>query len=91
MSLPAISRRTVLKSGLAATALGSLQQSSTGKKNDGPQKQDQAVGVPLVLRQNSLETLCTEAAKMGLVGVDLLNPEEYECRTATGSPAPWAT
>jgi hydroxypyruvate isomerase len=25
-----------------------------------------------------LETLCTEAAKMGLVGVDLLNPEEYE-------------
>lgn len=73
------SRRAALKSGMATTALASLAQIAN------------ADGVPLVrkgrIRQSvcrwcykdiPLDRLCAYAAQIGLKGIDLLQPDEYE-------------
>ncbi len=78
MSNGKMSRRTALKSGLAVSALASLP---------GIANADDAVATKKRIRQSvcrwcyqkiPLDDLCAAAAQMGLVGVDLLNPEEYE-------------
>ena len=79
MRLPQLSRRTLVKSGLAATALGTLpavfqaEEKMTTRKN----RIKQSV-CKWCYPKMSLEELCDAAAKMGLVGIDLLNPDEYE-------------
>jgi hydroxypyruvate isomerase len=79
MSLPAISRRMVLKSGLAATALGSLPAVFDGEEKVTARKNRIKQSVcRWCYAKMPLEDLCTAAAGMGLVGVDLLKPEEYE-------------
>jgi len=74
-----LSRRAALKSGLATTALASLAQIA------------KADGVPLARKGRihqsvcrwcykdiPLDRLCAYAAQIGLKGIDLLQPEEYE-------------
>jgi hydroxypyruvate isomerase len=79
MRLPQLSRRTMLKSGMAATALGTLpavfhaDEKMTTRKN----RIKQSV-CKWCYPKMSLDEMCVAAAKMGLVGIDLLNPDEYE-------------
>jgi hydroxypyruvate isomerase len=79
MSYLEISRRSALKAGLAATALASLPGILSGEESVPARKK--------AIRQSvcrwcypkiPLDELCASAAHMGLVGVDLLQPEEYE-------------
>ena len=78
MSLPEISRRAALKTGLAATALTSLSGMSMGEEVIARKKRIKQSVCRWCYQKMSLEDLCASAAQMGLVGVDLLQPEEYE-------------
>jgi hydroxypyruvate isomerase len=79
MSHIEISRRTALISGIAATALTSLSRMLSGEEAAPVRKkriQQSACrpcyqGIPL-------NDLCAAGARIGLVGIDLLQPEEYE-------------
>ncbi len=79
MNLPAISRRAVLKSGIAVTALGSLPAVFDGEEKVTTRKNRIKQSVcRWCYPKIELDALCADAAQMGLVGVDLLKPEEYE-------------
>ncbi len=74
-----LTRRAALKSGLAATALAPLtgilmgEESATARKN----RIHQSV-CRWCYKQIQLDQLCASAAQIGLKGVDLLGPDEYE-------------
>ena len=79
MSFLEMSRRAALKTGLAATALTSLPGILRGE--------DGATARKKRIRQSAcrwcykdipLDDFCAAAAQMGLEGIDLLGPEEYE-------------
>src|ERR1035441_1919747 len=73
------SRRTVLKSGLAATALASLGGILKGEEKTQLKKQRIRQSVCRWCYQKiPLEQLCAFAAQIGLRGVDLLEPVDYE-------------
>ncbi|HUA93242.1 MAG TPA: TIM barrel protein [Terracidiphilus sp.] len=74
-----LTRRAALKSGLAATALAPLtgilmgEEPVTARKN----RIHQSV-CRWCYKEIPLEQLCAAAAQIGLKGVDLLQPEEYD-------------
>ncbi len=74
-----LTRRAALKSGLAATALASLRGPASGadatpvRKNRIHQSACQ-----WCYKDIPLDQLCAFAAQIGLKGIDLLQPEEYE-------------
>jgi hydroxypyruvate isomerase len=73
------SRRAALKSGLATTALASLSQIAKGD-NASPVRKGrihQSV-CRWCYKDIPLDRLCAYAAQIGLKGVDLLQPDEYE-------------
>lgn len=73
------SRRAVLKSGLAATALASLAGLLRGEEKIPLRKQRIRQSVCRWCYQKiPLEQLCAFAAQIGMLGVDLLEPEDYE-------------
>ena len=78
MSLPKLSRRAALKTGLAATALASLSGMMEGEEVMARKKRIKQSVCRWCYQKIALDDLCASAAQMGLVGVDLLKPEEYE-------------
>jgi len=78
MKLIDISRRTALKSGLAATALASLAGIMKGEQVISRKKNIRQSVCRWCYQKIPLDELCAAASQMGLVGVDLLQPEEFE-------------
>ena len=79
MRLPEMSRRTAMKAGVAAAALGSLQGILGGEEKMTTRKDRIRQSVcRWCYAKIPLDDLCAAAAQMGLMGVDLLQPEEYE-------------
>jgi hydroxypyruvate isomerase len=79
MSLSEMSRRSALKTGLAATALTSLSGMSKGEENAPARKKRIRQSVcRWCFEKIPLDELCAFAAQTGLFGIDLLSPEEYE-------------
>jgi hydroxypyruvate isomerase len=84
-NVPSLTRRKLLQTTAATAAATLLSRSALSQAPSAP------VAAPAKLRNNihqsvsrwcypktSLEDLCAYAAKIGLVGVDLLKPEEFE-------------
>jgi hydroxypyruvate isomerase len=78
-SIHAISRRAVLKAGLAVTALAPLTALLQGEGTMSVSKKRIHQSVcQWCYPEIPLDKLCAFAAEIGLEGVDLLKPEEYE-------------
>lgn len=74
-----LTRRAALKAGLAATALAPLAAMAKEEQNVTPRKNRIHQSVcRWCYKDIKLEDLCAYAAQIGLKGVDLLQPEEYE-------------
>ncbi len=74
-----LSRRAALKSGLAATALASLAPLGGAETAPAPRKDRIRQSVCRWCYQEiPLDQLCASAAQIGLKGIDLLEPAEYE-------------
>ena len=73
-----ISRRTALKAGLAATALASMPGMVKGEEAPGKKRRIQQSVCRWCYQKIPLDDLCQSAAQIGLLGIDLLEPEEYE-------------
>ena len=74
-----ITRRTALKSGLAATALASMPGvSSAEDKPAATRKRIRQAACRWCYAKIPLDDLCKAAAQIGLMGIDLLQPDEYE-------------
>jgi hydroxypyruvate isomerase len=73
-----ISRRSVLKTSLAATALTSLSGLLKAEEVNAKKKRIKQSVCRWCYKETPLEELCALAAQIGLVGIDLLEPEEYE-------------
>lgn len=73
-----ISRRAALKSGLAATALAALPGMLKGEEMPTRKHRIRQSVCRWCYQNIPLDELCKSAKQMGLEGVDLLQPEEYE-------------
>ena len=74
-----MSRRTVLKSGSAAMALASLARVLEGEESSQVRKKRIRQSVCRWCYQKiPLEDLCAFGAQIGLMGIDLLEPADYE-------------
>ena len=74
-----LTRRAALKAGLAATALAPLAAIAKGEQSVTPRKGRIHQSVcRWCYKDTPLDQLCGYAAQIGLKGVDLLQPEEYE-------------
>jgi hydroxypyruvate isomerase len=74
-----LSRRAALKSGLAASALAPLAHLAGAEIAATPRKDRIHQSIcRWCYEQIALDKLSAEAAQMGLKGIDLLQPEEYE-------------
>ena len=74
-----LTRRAALKAGLAATALAPLAAIAKGEQSVTPRKSRIHQSVcRWCYKDTPLDQLCGYAAQIGLKGVDLLQPEEYE-------------
>jgi hydroxypyruvate isomerase len=78
MSNLGISRRAALKTGLAASALASLPGIANAEDVGATRKRIKQAVCRWCYQKMPIEDLCTAAAQMGLFGIDLLNPDEYE-------------
>ncbi len=79
MSSVKINRRAALKAGLAATALSPLTGVFEGQQSPAARKKRIRQSVcRWCYQQIPMDRLCSYAASIGLLGVDLLQPEEYE-------------
>ncbi len=79
MSSERISRRTALKAGVAAAALAPLKDALHAQETGGATKKRIRQSVcRWCYPQIPLDQLCAAGAQMGLFGVDLLDPDEYE-------------
>jgi hydroxypyruvate isomerase len=79
MSKTKMSRRDALKSGLLATTLASLPSALSGEETVQPRKNRIHQSVcRWCYKDIPLDQLCAYAAKIGLVGVDLLEVDEWE-------------
>jgi hydroxypyruvate isomerase len=78
MSLPIVSRRAALKAGLAATALTSVAGILQGEERPARKKRIRQSVCRWCYQKIPMDELCVSAAQMGLLGIDLLQPEEYE-------------
>jgi len=79
MSSERFSRRAALKAGIAAAAMsplsGVLQAQQTGGAT---KKRIRQSACRWCYQQIPMDQFCAAAAQMGLFGIDLLNPDEYE-------------
>jgi hydroxypyruvate isomerase len=74
-----LTRRTALKSGLAATALASLRGPASGADATPVRKNRiHQSACRWCYKDIPLDQLCAYGAQIGLKGIDLLQPEEYE-------------
>ena len=72
-------RRSVLVAGLAATAAGLLAPTLHAEDKPTPRKgRIHQSACRWCYSKTSLDDLCAYGAKIGLAGIDLLGPEEYE-------------
>ena len=78
MNAREMSRRTALKTGLAATALASLPGLLGGEDMPEKKRRIRQSVCRWCYKQIPLDDLCKSSAGIGLMGVDLLQPEEYE-------------
>jgi len=78
MSRVKITRRAALKSGLAASAFVSLPGIAGADEAAATKKRIKQSVCRWCYKNMPIEDLCAAAAQMGLLGVDLLNPDEYE-------------
>jgi hydroxypyruvate isomerase len=78
MSNIKISRRAALKTGLAASALASLPGVAISESAAATKKGIRQAVCRWCYQKIPIEDLCEAAAQMGLFGIDLLNPDEYE-------------
>jgi len=78
MRLHEISRRAVLKAGVAATALASMSGIVSGEAMKTRKQRIRQSVCRWCYQKIRLDKLCAAAAQIGLAGVDLLQPEEYE-------------
>jgi hydroxypyruvate isomerase len=74
-----LTRRTALKSGLAASALAPLARLAAAENAVTPRKDRIHQSVcRWCYKDIPLDRLCASAAAIGLKGIDLLDPDEYE-------------
>jgi hydroxypyruvate isomerase len=78
MSKVKISRRTALKSGLAASAFASLPGIANAEEAAATKKRIRQSVCRWCYKNMPIDDLCAAGAQMGLFGIDLLNPDEYE-------------
>lgn len=78
MSNASISRRAALKTGLAASALAYLPGIAGAEEPAAIKKRIRQSVCRWCYQKIPIEDLCVAAAQMGLFGIDLLNPDEYE-------------
>src|SRR5512140_478725 len=78
MSDVRISRRAALKGGLAASALVSLPRIADAQDAGAMKKRIKQAVCRWCYQKMPIDGLCAAAAQMGLFGIDLLNPDEYE-------------
>jgi hydroxypyruvate isomerase len=78
MTLHEISRRAALKSGFAATAFTSMPGILKGEEVIVRNKRIKQAVCRWCFQKIPLDQLCAYAAQIGLFGIDLLAPEEYE-------------
>ncbi len=78
MSNLKMSRRAALKTGLAASAFASLPGMANADEPAATKKRIKQSVCRWCYQKIPIEDLCAAAAQMGLFGVDLLNPDEYE-------------
>jgi hydroxypyruvate isomerase len=78
MSHGNITRRSALKAGLAVSALASLPRIASGENTGATKKRIKQAVCRWCYQKMPIDDLCTAAAQMGLFGIDLLNPDEYE-------------
>ena len=78
MNAHEISRRAALKTGLAATALASVPGLLRGEDMPEKKRRIRQSVCRWCYKQIPLDDLCQSAAGIGLVGVDLLQPEEFD-------------
>jgi len=78
MNAREMSRRTALKTGLAATALASLPGLLGGEDMPEKKRRIRQSVCRWCYKQIPLDDLCKSSAGIGLMGVDLLQPEEYD-------------
>ncbi|HVN92689.1 MAG TPA: TIM barrel protein [Terracidiphilus sp.] len=79
MTRSRFSRRDALKTGLAATTMASLPGLTMGQDAAPVRKgRIQQAVCQWCYKQIPLEQLCAYAAQIGLKGIDLLQPEEYD-------------
>ena len=73
-----MSRRAALKAGIAATAVTSFSGILKGEEMIARKKRIRQSVCRWCYQKIAVDDLCAAAAEMGLLGVDLLQPEEYE-------------
>lgn len=78
MSAHEISRRSALKAGLAASAVTSLAGMLYADEPVARKKRIHQSVCRWCYKNIALDDLCAAAAQMGLMGVDLLGPEDWE-------------
>jgi hydroxypyruvate isomerase len=78
MSKLEMSRRTAVKTGLAIAALTSMTGIMQGEQMIERKKRIKQSVCRWCYQKIALDDLCASAAQMGLMGIDLLQPEEYE-------------
>ena len=78
MSNVKVSRRAALKTGLAVSALASLPGIGNAEDEGATKKRIKQSACQWCYKKMPLDDLCAAASKMGLLGIDLLNPDEYE-------------
>jgi hydroxypyruvate isomerase len=78
MSKFQLSRRTAIKAGLAATAFTSFSATLGAEETVVRKKRIKQSVCRWCYQKVPLDDLCASAAQMGLLAIDLLQPEEYE-------------
>jgi hydroxypyruvate isomerase len=78
MSNVKINRRAALKAGFAASALASLPKVAKAQVEGATKKRIKQSVCRWCYQKMPINDLCAAAAQMGLLGIDLLNPDEYE-------------
>jgi len=78
MSKIQISRRAALKSGLAVSALATLPRLTNAEEAGATKKRIKQTVCRWCYQKMPIDELCAAAAQMGLFGIDLLYPDEYE-------------
>jgi hydroxypyruvate isomerase len=78
MSKVMISRRKALKTGLAVSAIASLPGIANADDAVATRKRIKQSACRWCYKNMPIDDLCAAGAQMGLFGIDLLNPDEYE-------------